>query len=350
MYPTLNFPYMKTIKDLVYHTKAEKKSLMIIVLIVTVLTMVDFLVNRLSKPTQNDLCHLEELFQDTLINFAFQNKSNHSVPFKRRSPTTKSQKVLLTNVLNDSIQIDPNNASKDTLLQLGLSDYAVNNLLKYRASGGKFNHPENITKIYGIDSIDYYHIKGNLIIGDKNEGKRPTLNKVEFNPFQDSSQKSGIARNSGNIPRKKEKAILIDINSADEIQLQYIKGIGPAFAKRIVKYRDLIGGYHNKLQLLEVYGLDRNKYNEIEKQVKVGGSVTHLNINSNSYKELSKHPYVSWQEAKLLVAYTKKHGQFKSAYDIVKIGVMDSMWVEKLIPYLPDSMSHRKAQTPLISL
>ena len=144
--------------------------------------------------------------------------------------------------------------------------------------------------------------------------------------------------------------ILIDINSADEIQLQYVKGIGPAFAERIIKYRELIGGFHHIHQLMEVYGIDRDKFIQLKDQIKLTGETEKININSLDQKQISRHPYISYQEAKLIVAYRKKHGPYKSVYDITKIGVMDSSFVKKILPYIPDTLRSYNAQAPLTSL
>lgn len=47
-----------------------------------------------------------------------------------------------------------------------------------------------------------------------------------------------------------------NLNTASASDLLPIHGIGPVLSKRIIKYRDAIGGYTNKDQLYKVYGLD----------------------------------------------------------------------------------------------
>lgn len=58
-------------------------------------------------------------------------------------------------------------------------------------------------------------------------------------------------------PKKLEKGATIDLNSADTLLLTRVPGIGAAFARRIYKYRELLGGYYVVEQLQEVYGMDR---------------------------------------------------------------------------------------------
>jgi DNA uptake protein ComE-like DNA-binding protein len=47
-----------------------------------------------------------------------------------------------------------------------------------------------------------------------------------------------------------------NLNTASASDLLPIHGIGPVLSKRIIKYRDAIGGYTHKHQLYKVYGLD----------------------------------------------------------------------------------------------
>ena len=55
--------------------------------------------------------------------------------------------------------------------------------------------------------------------------------------------------------KEKEPSLLnMDLNTADSTTLMALKGIGPVFSVRIVKYRELLGGYYETAQLQEVYG------------------------------------------------------------------------------------------------
>ena len=49
--------------------------------------------------------------------------------------------------------------------------------------------------------------------------------------------------------------VVVEINTADSAELMRLNGIGASFSRRIVKYRNLLGGFISKEQLLEVYGM-----------------------------------------------------------------------------------------------
>ena len=89
----------------------------------------------------------------------------------------------------------------------------------------------------------------------------------------------------------------IDLNTADTTLLKRVPGIGNSFARRIVKYRDLLGGYYVVEQLQEVYGMDRERYDAIYPYFTVGTAVRPLTLTIDS---ISYHPYLSWRHKRTL--------------------------------------------------
>ena len=98
------------------------------------------------------------------------------------------------------------------------------------------------------------------------------------------------------LPKLKPGAT-IDLNTADTTLLKRVPGIGSSFARRIVKYRDLLGGYYVVEQLQEVYGMDRERYDAIYPYFTVGMAVRPLTLTIDS---ISYHPYLSWRHKRAL--------------------------------------------------
>ncbi len=248
---------------------------------------------------------------------------------------------------NEEIKIfsfDPNTISKDSLRLLGFNEKSIQNWMKYRDKGGKFYRKDDLNKIYNINKDLLLTLHDSIFIRQtKNKtSKRVTTlkskidtSKIKSNASIKTSDKKKIAKTP-----KEKPTILIDINTADEILLQYVNGIGPTFAKRIVKFRELLGGYSSISQLLEVYGMDAERYNYIKNQVKITNNYQHLDINDSDAKTLSYHPYIKRQEANLIVAYRNQHGPYKNVYEILNIGIMDSFFVERIYPYVKPELKN----------
>ncbi len=126
--------------------------------------------------------------------------------------------------------------------------------------------------------------------------------------------------------------LMIELNSADSIKLESLKGIGPAFARRIIKYRAMLGGFVNKRQLLEVYGFTEEKYGVIENEIEVDPSLVHkINLNSDDFKTVNHHPYITYELTKKIFDARRRsaitEGSFKEL-------LSDDVLFSKLLPYL----------------
>jgi len=133
-------------------------------------------------------------------------------------------------------------------------------------------------------------------------------------------------------PAKKQQAI-IELNTADSLTLLSLNGIGPTFAGRIIKYRKLLGGFVKKDQLAEVYGFKDN-YEQVKDFVTANGNVTKINLNTCTFKELNKHPYIEYELTKAIFNLKKKLGKFSSVDEIKQIDLVNAELYNKLAPYL----------------
>ena len=134
----------------------------------------------------------------------------------------------------------------------------------------------------------------------------------------------------------KKEIILFDLNNADTTLLQSIYGIGPVLSKRIVKYRESLGGFVSNDQLNEIYGLDSVVVNRIIKRSFLLDEFEprKFNINTAEENELATHPYLSRKMAKAIVTYRFQHGKFQTIDDLQKIQVLEKKVFDKIYPYL----------------
>jgi DNA uptake protein ComE-like DNA-binding protein len=133
---------------------------------------------------------------------------------------------------------------------------------------------------------------------------------------------------------KEKKIIHIDINLADTLAFEQLLGIGKYFAKRICKFRNLLGGFYSKKQILEVYQMDSVRYDKIEEYLLVNEKVIlKKNINEMNQYELRKHPYISSNLARSIVNYREEHGAYNSIYELYNLRLIDTLNFRKIVNY-----------------
>ena len=114
---------------------------------------------------------------------------------------------------------------------------------------------------------------------------------------------------------------IIDLNIADTTLLKQLPGIGGAYAKWIVNYREKLGGFCKTEQLLEVYRMDTARYDAIKDFVKIDSTFVpnKLRINSDAFKILLKHPYLEYDDVKKIVNHREQKGLITSWEQLVKV-------------------------------
>ena len=135
--------------------------------------------------------------------------------------------------------------------------------------------------------------------------------------------------------KRKYDAFVVELNGADTAELQRLYGIGPVFANRIVKYRRLLGGFVRKEQLLEVYGMDEERYSGIAGHIVIDTSlVERLRINEMSVAELRRHPYLDYYQAKAIVDFRKSGKRYESIDDLMLVSLIDNETATNLQGYI----------------
>lgn len=210
---------------------------------------------------------------------------------------------------------DPNTATVNDWVRLGVREKTAQTIQKYIAKGGKFYKPDDIAKIWGLQSSDVERLKPYVKITSQ-----PTVN--------DHRQYTTFS-----IPKKEIK--MLDINAADTTALIALPGIGSKLAQRIVSFRDKLGGFHSVDQMAEVYGLQDSVFQKIKSRMIITtGSYKKININTVTVNELKTHPYFKYPLANAIVQYRNQHGLYNTVEDIKNIVLIDATAFNKMAPYI----------------
>lgn len=213
------------------------------------------------------------------------------------------------------VAFDPNTATQEELLNLGLPKGVVTVMLRFREKGGKYRRKEDLKKIYILDEADYLRIEPYIsIAGDG--ASIPTI--------------------ALNIPQsyENERNISIDINKASAEEWQQLRGVGPAFSGKITRFREALGGFTSIEQVAETRGLPDSTFQKIRSRLRPSPVFRLIDVNAAPADVLSKHPYVDRRTAEAIVSYRQQHGAFRSADDLRKVYALPEGWVEKMKPYL----------------
>lgn len=235
--------------------------------------------------------------------------NNTAIPeIQEEHPAINEKPVAIV----ERFPFDPNNLSEEKWKALGLTEKQIRSIKKYESKGGKFKNKEDVKKMFLISPQLYAELEPYIHIPIRASIKpEPSVNKKVYQP----------------VP-------VLELNSADSAQLTTMKGIGPYFAKSIIKYRNALGGFYKKEQLLEVWKFEKEKYEVLKTLICVDSSKIHqININTCTAEQL-KHPYLRWNMVNAIINYRTKHGNYGTIEEVKKCGLIDEATFERMAPYL----------------
>ena len=128
---------------------------------------------------------------------------------------------------------------------------------------------------------------------------------------------------------------VIEINESDTLQLMKIPGIGAGFAKRIVNYRNLLGGFYRLEQLREVYGMYVELYEKMVPYLRIDANkITPIQVNTASLDKLKSHPYINFYQAKAIVEMRRKKGKLENINELSFLEEFSPEDMERIKRYL----------------
>ena len=290
---------------------------------------------------------------------------------------------------------DPNSVEYAELRLLGVSKYEAVSLLKYRASGKVFRIKEDVALCYGFSDSLYFALEPYIKIDSKytiktksytnnynSYSKKSKLVKIiPITQFRIDTATSKFFQNIGALSRRQADALIkwrnisgiyniddlrdcytvsdslaealesyiifptdsnngggspiIDLNSADSIQLLSVVGIGAKTAGRIVKYRERLGGFVKIEQLAEVQGVLQTNYEQILRQISCKNcEIKKIDVNFAFAIVMSQHPYVAPRTLRRILKTRQLKGGWSSTEEMVRNNILTEKEAERLAPYL----------------
>ncbi len=302
-------------KNYFYFTKKEKIGIITFFSIIVFVFLIKFLIPSL-KP---EPVPLSDSFEEN----GGPKKSTDS--YSREITSSIQQKYTLC-------LFDPNTVDSLMFIKLGIKSYVIKNIFKYRRKGGKFKKAEDFSKVYGLSVQKFEELRPYIKIEDHPFSGKTYSDRQSI--FQDSLRNNQTALSIV----KQDKyplGIFVDIAIADTSELKKIPSIGSSFAKRIVKYREILGGYHSTEQVKEVYGISLDLYEKILPWLKVEEkNIISLRVNEVSLERLKSHPYFNFYQAKAIIELRRKKGKLQNLNDLSLLEEFSEDDFRKINPYL----------------
>jgi len=290
--------------------------------------------NTLNKSEQNGIIILSVLVLGLfVINWLlpgfFQHKSTDLKPYQTEIESfhRKQQQIsdsLTIEYLQNRGELDlnsarqklkpfifnPNNLPDESWKKMGFTEKQIRVIKNYEAKGGRFYRKEDVKKIYSISESEYQVIMPYIRI----PSDFMTLNNDIIDLDQPVRKKKEI---------KKAGFIITEINSSDPSMFVKNLKLPSWLAVRIVKYRNLLGGFYQTGQLAEVYGFDSNRLIKLKNYLVVDPSlIKTIDMNTARAKTIAHHPYFSYQIAKEIVNRRLEKGKFTNKQQLVNEGIV----------------------------
>lgn len=217
---------------------------------------------------------------------------------------------------------DPNRLSESEWIELGISPRTARTIGNYRSKGGRFRVPEDLGKIWGLRPADRDRLLPFVRI------------RSEPDRFERTALTSRVTYASS--AGKKPISISVDINRSDSVDWEGLPGIGPTYARRILRYRNRLGGFVHLDQIAETYQLPDSVFQKIRPHLRSGdlGQIRKIPLNTVSIDTLGRHPYCNFSLARSIIRYREQHGPFRKLEDLLELQQVDSSWWLRVRPYL----------------
>ncbi len=212
---------------------------------------------------------------------------------------------------------NPNYITDGKGAELGMSLDAIDRLLAYRKTGKFVNSKRAFQKVTGISDV--------------------LLEKISpFFKFPDWVIE--VNRNKKRTPSEKvlTKITTTDLNKATASDLRTVVGVGAVFSERIIKYRSKLQGFSMQRQLYEVWGLEEEIADKVVAVFKVLKlpNIQKLNVNTVTFKELLKTPYINYELCKKIFEYRDSVAELQSISELKNITGFPLDLYERIVLYL----------------
>lgn len=299
-------------------SKKERKGIAIILVIIFILIALPFLFEQFNQKERINPVQFEKEIAELRMDSSHKKYTKSSQEYY--DDYTPSYKKYAVANKSTVFYFDPNTATAEDWMRLGVREKTAKTIQKYISKGGKFYKPGDIKKIWGLSESDAARLIPYVSI-KKFEKEQLRFDQKKYPEKGGYSDKYSIQK--------------VDINLADTSQYISLPGIGSKLSKRIIAFREKLGGFYSIDQVGETYLLPDSTFQKIKQYLVLNSkAIKKININSASVDEMKSHPYIRYNIANAIFQYRQQHGNYHSVEEIKKIMTINDEIYNKASPYL----------------
>ena len=293
----------------IYFVMTAEQWLGVVVLVVLVVGTL-MVVKRFQPPKAEEMVWVNDSTKAQFVDYQEKQDSIRKAQWRRQRDTIAIRMEVF----------DPNTADSSTLVHLGFKPWQAKNMIKNRAAGGKYRKPEDLKKLYGMTDSMYQALTPYIYIA------REEVDRVAV----DSLRKDSLPR-----WEEENKDTILNLRTADTVELKMIHGIGSYRARQIVRYREQLGGFVSVEQVLEAKGMENVDADSLLAHFWIDSvKIEPMNVNSVGVQRLSRHPYLRFEQAQAIYELRRKKIRLDSIQQLQQIECISAETLEKIAPYL----------------
>lgn len=293
----------------IYFVMTAEQWFGVVVLVVLVVGTL-MVVKRFQPPKENETVWVNDSTKSQFADYQEKQDSVRKAQWRKQRDTIAIRMEVF----------DPNTADSSTLVHLGFKPWQAKNMVKYRAAGGKYRKPEDLKKLYGMTDSMFQALTPYIYIA------REEVDSVAV----DSLRKDSLPR-----WEEENKDTILNLRTADTVELKMIHGIGSYRARQIVRYREQLGGFVSVEQVLEAKGMENVDADSLLAHFWIDSvKIEPMNVNSVGVQRLSRHPYLRFEQAQAIYELRRKKIRLDSIQQLQQIECISVETLEKIAPYL----------------
>ena len=213
---------------------------------------------------------------------------------------------------------DPNALGEDGFVALGFTPRQARTIINFREACGGFDSAEEFSRCYAVSEEMFGRLKNYICIAERRS---------------DSTAVGAITAITAVV--EQGVSLPLELNGADSVSLDAVPGIGGITAAVIIRYRERLGGYCRKEQVLETGVVTERNWERMREQIYADScAIQKIDINFAAPNAVAEHPYITPRMLRRILRNRQLKGGWSTIEDMTEDNTLTKEEAARLAPYL----------------